>query len=54
MVTGVPSQSMASRFLGEVNAPDFKPSLAWLNVERPLRLEDFRGRLLILDFWTYC
>lgn len=25
----------------------------WLNVTRPLRLEDMQGRLVLLDFWTY-
>jgi hypothetical protein len=45
---------MATTYLGTVNAPDFRPSLAWLNVERPLRLEHLRGRMVILDFWTYC
>lgn len=25
----------------------------WLNVDKPLTLEDFSGRLVLLDFWTY-
>jgi thiol-disulfide isomerase/thioredoxin len=25
----------------------------WLNVERPLTAEDMRGRIVLLDFWTY-
>lgn len=25
----------------------------WLNVTRPLRVEDMQGRLVLLDFWTY-
>jgi hypothetical protein len=37
-----------------VNAPDFSPGLDWLNTERPLTLADLRGKLVILDFWTYC
>jgi len=28
--------------------------LDWLNVARPLRLADLRGRLAIIDFWTFC
>lgn len=45
---------MPSRFAGAVNAPEFPPGLEWLNVERPLTLGDLRGKLVVLDFWTYC
>lgn len=45
---------MAERFLGKVKAPDFPEGLAWLNVDRPLSVSDLRGRLVLLDFWTYC
>ena len=39
---------------GRVNAPGFPPDADWLNTDRPLRLADFAGKLLLLDFWTYC
>ena len=26
----------------------------WLNVSRPLNQKDLQGRILLLDFWTYC
>ena len=45
---------MPSRFAGKVNAPDFPADLDWLNVERPLGLRDLRGKLVLLDFWTFC
>jgi thiol-disulfide isomerase/thioredoxin len=41
-------------FEGEVNAPDFPTSLEWLNTEKPLSLRDLRGKIVLLDFWTYC
>ena len=25
----------------------------WLNTEQPLRLEDLRGQVVLVDFWTY-
>jgi hypothetical protein len=40
--------------VGTVRAPDFPDGLDWLNVARPLRLADLRGRLAIIDFWTFC
>ncbi len=41
-------------FEGEVNAPDFPPGLDWLNTEKPISLRDLRGKIVLLDFWTYC
>jgi thiol-disulfide isomerase/thioredoxin len=40
---------------GIVRAPDFdQPGLAWFNVPAPLTLAALRGKLVILDFWTFC
>ncbi len=37
-----------------VHAPEFPEGLEWLNTDRPLRLKDLRGKIVMLDFWTYC
>lgn len=42
------------QYAGKVNAPDFPPGLDWINTDRPLSLRELRGKLVILDFWTYC
>ena len=34
-------------------APEFPGGLDWLNVDHPLTLLDLRGKLVLLDFWTY-
>ncbi len=39
--------------VGKVRAPDFPAGLDWLNVEEPLNLADLRGKVVLLDFWTY-
>ncbi len=42
------------RFAATVNAPDFPEGMDWLNTETPLRLADLHGKIVVLDFWTYC
>ena len=42
-------------FMNTIHAPSLNgANLPWFNTNQPLELEDFRGRLVILDFWTYC
>ncbi|MDE0107597.1 MAG: thioredoxin-like domain-containing protein [Bryobacterales bacterium] len=39
---------------GTVNAPEFPSGLEWLNTETPLSIKELRGKIVLLDFWTYC
>ena len=39
---------------GTVNAPEFPPGLEWLNTDAPLSIKELRGKIVLLDFWTYC
>ena len=41
-------------YTGKVNAPDFPKGMDWLNTDKPLTLADLRGKIVVLDFWTYC
>lgn len=37
-----------------VSAPEFPSGMDWLNTSRPLSLAALRGRVVLLDFWTFC
>lgn len=36
-----------------LSAPDFDDDLDWINTSRSVRLRDVRGKIVLLDFWTY-
>jgi len=37
-----------------VRAPELPQNQPWLNTDKPLSLQQLKGRVVILDFWTYC
>ena len=41
-------------FQRKSDAPEFPQHLDWLNTDRPLTMQELRGRIVMLDFWTYC
>ena len=40
-------------FAGTTAAPEFPDGLDWINTGEPLSLEQLRGKVVLLDFWTY-
>lgn len=41
-------------YAGQTEAPEFPDGLEWVNTARPLTMQELRGKIVILDFWTYC
>ncbi len=38
----------------KIAAAEFPQDADWVNVKQPLKMADFRGSFVLLDFWTYC
>lgn len=47
-------KSKMPEYEGKVNAPEFPEGMEWLNTERPLSIRQLKGKVVLLDFWTYC
>jgi thiol-disulfide isomerase/thioredoxin len=37
-----------------IRAPELPADLEWFNTDQPLTLKAQRGKVVLLDFWTYC
>lgn len=38
----------------KVRAPEFESGLTWLNTAGPIKIADLKGKIVLLDFWTFC
>ena len=45
---------LTTKYAGKANAPEFPAGIDWINIDQPLTKSDVAGKLVILDFWTYC
>jgi len=47
-------KSKMPEYEGKVNAPEFPEGMEWLNTDRPLSVRQLKGKVVLLDFWTFC
>ncbi len=57
-LAGCAGQTQDSEAPREVYLKDYGPAPelkneTWLNTEQPLRLENLRGKVVLLDMWTF-
>ena len=50
MAQGIP---MSAQERPKVRAPEITGGRGWLNTDKPLSLAALKGKVVLLDFWTY-
>ncbi|QDU64738.1 Thiol-disulfide oxidoreductase YkuV [Planctomycetes bacterium Pan216] len=38
----------------KMDAPELEGGVGWLNTSGPITMESLKGKVVLLDFWTYC
>ena len=46
-------QDTSGLFNTNIPAPDFTGATKWLNTDKPLSIADLKGKVVLVDFWTY-
>jgi hypothetical protein len=37
-----------------VKAPELEGGVGWINTDKPVTMASLKGKIVLLDFWTYC
>jgi hypothetical protein len=55
VLAGMPATPLHAQSGARLKAPDFDGAVGpTLGSDRPIRLKDLRGKIIILEFWTLC
>ncbi|MDG2381061.1 MAG: thioredoxin-like domain-containing protein [Pirellulaceae bacterium] len=46
--------AIANPFQRQIAIPDLPSDLTWFNTTEARQLQDFKGKFVLIDFWTYC
>jgi thiol-disulfide isomerase/thioredoxin len=50
----VPPEAPENPFPDRHPSPDLEGGVEWLNATGPISVKDLRGKIVLLDFWTFC
>src|SRR6185295_10444673 len=51
LIMGIGSTQIKAQ--AKVRAPELTGAKGWLNTDKPLSIAGLRGKVILLDFWTY-
>src|SRR5438477_7649615 len=47
-------EDIGLKYSGYIIAPDFPKDIEWLNTDKAVSIKDLKGKIVLIDFWTYC
>jgi hypothetical protein len=57
LLAGLPAAALPharAQGLNRIKAPDFDGAVGTLGSDKPIKLKDLRGKIVVLEFWTLC
>lgn len=57
LLAGLPVASLPharAQLPTRIKAPDFDGAVGTIGADKPIRLKDLRGKIVVLEFWTLC
>lgn len=54
LLIGLPANPLRGQVPDRLKAPEFDGAVGTLGSDKPIRLKDLRGKIVVLEFWTLC
>jgi hypothetical protein len=54
LLIGLPGNPLQGQGPDRIKAPDFDGAVGTIGSDKPIRLKDLRGKIVVLEFWTLC
>lgn len=54
LLLGVPTIRLHAQPPDRIKAPDFDGAVGTIGSDKPIKLKDLRGKIVVIEFWTLC
>jgi hypothetical protein len=54
LLLGLPVIELHAQPPDRIKAPDFDGAVGTIGSDKPIKLKDLRGKIVVIEFWTLC